>query len=69
MNATAICITLIICATLVILTIINKGGNGSSRKDKHEKGGELNDPPKMVHRSTKGGNGSSRKDNDKKEGD
>jgi len=40
MNATAICITLIICATLVILTIINKDGHGSSRKNKHEKDGE-----------------------------
>lgn len=40
MNTTAICITLIICTTLVLLTIINKGGNGSSRKGKHEKDGE-----------------------------
>lgn len=40
MNTTAICITLIICATLVLLTIINKGGNGSSRKDKDKKEGE-----------------------------
>lgn len=40
MNATAICITLIICATLVLLTIINKGGNGSSRKDNDKKEGD-----------------------------
>lgn len=40
MNTTAICITLIICATLVILTIINKDGHGNSRKNKHEKDGE-----------------------------
>lgn len=40
MNATAICITLIICATLVILTIINKDSHGSRRRDKHEKEGD-----------------------------
>ena len=40
MNATAICITLIICVTLVLLSVINKGSNGSSRKSKHEKDGE-----------------------------
>ena len=40
MNATAICITLIICATLVILTIINKDGHGSRRRDKREKEGD-----------------------------
>ena len=40
MNATAICITLIICATLVLLSVISKGGNGSSRKDSDKKKGD-----------------------------
>lgn len=40
MNATAICITLIICATLVLLSVINKGSNGSSRKDNDKKEGD-----------------------------
>lgn len=40
MNATAICITLIICATLVLLSVINKGDHGSRRKDNNKKEGD-----------------------------
>ena len=42
MNTTAICITLIICATLVLLSLINKTGSGSRGKenDSEEKEGD-----------------------------